>query len=197
MDEGPGLFPTGFQHRLAARGVPAIPSRILGDRLGDGGTDEAVVEFLSPACITFENNEKIRPQPDRENAFARTGGGGDGPERQPSLKARFSFLLSYFLYARRRPFVGSSLRARLPKFLSCRLPPGLGCGSPDSGLSHTLDRHKRWKHLQLSHFLASSFRAGLQSICKLASLSIVSPASSMKVNLAIEITPSDSSTTKG
>ncbi|MBY0350933.1 hypothetical protein, partial [Tabrizicola sp.] len=29
----------------------------------------------SPSRITLENNEKIRPQPDRENAFARASGG--------------------------------------------------------------------------------------------------------------------------
>jgi hypothetical protein len=51
---------------------------------------------LSPSRITPENNGKIRPQPDRENAFARASG-GEGvcpilfrvvPER--SLKAMFS-----------------------------------------------------------------------------------------------------------
>ncbi len=41
--------------------------------------------MLSPSRITLENNEKIRPQPDRENAFARASGGGDGPGIQPSL----------------------------------------------------------------------------------------------------------------
>jgi len=33
---------------------------------------------LSPSRITLENNEKIRPQPDRENAFARASGGATG-----------------------------------------------------------------------------------------------------------------------
>ena len=28
--------------------------------------------------ITLENNEKIRPEPDRENAFARASGGWEG-----------------------------------------------------------------------------------------------------------------------
>ena len=32
----------------------------------------------SPFGITIENNEKIRPQPDRENAFARASGGETG-----------------------------------------------------------------------------------------------------------------------
>ena len=39
----------------------------------------------SPTRITPENNGKIRPQPDWENAFARASGGGDGPDIQPSL----------------------------------------------------------------------------------------------------------------
>ena len=34
--------------------------------------------MLSPARITLENNGKIRPQPDRENAFARASGGEGG-----------------------------------------------------------------------------------------------------------------------
>ena len=33
---------------------------------------------LSPTRITLENNGKIRPQPDRENAFAGASGGDEG-----------------------------------------------------------------------------------------------------------------------
>ena len=33
---------------------------------------------LSLTRITLENNEKIRPQPDRENAFAGASGGDEG-----------------------------------------------------------------------------------------------------------------------
>ena len=33
---------------------------------------------LSPSRITLENNGKIRPQPDRENAFAGASGGVEG-----------------------------------------------------------------------------------------------------------------------
>ena len=33
---------------------------------------------LSPSRITLENNGKIRPEPDRENAFARASGGAEG-----------------------------------------------------------------------------------------------------------------------
>jgi hypothetical protein len=47
---------------------------------------------LSLSRITLENNEKIRPEPDGENAFAGAGGGGDGPDIQPSFvdAARFA-----------------------------------------------------------------------------------------------------------
>ena len=38
----------------------------------------APAPVLSPTRITLENNEKIRPQPDRENAFARASGGAEG-----------------------------------------------------------------------------------------------------------------------
>lgn len=39
---------------------------------------------LSLTRITLENNDKIWPQPDRENAFAKASGGGDGSDVQPS-----------------------------------------------------------------------------------------------------------------
>jgi hypothetical protein len=48
---------------------------------------------LSPSGITLEYNGKIRPQPDRENAFARASGGGDGPDIQPSLPTKSLFSL--------------------------------------------------------------------------------------------------------
>jgi hypothetical protein len=43
---------------------------------------------LSSSRITLENNGKIRPQPDRENAFARASGGGGRPWIEPSPPAR-------------------------------------------------------------------------------------------------------------
>ena len=42
----------------------------------------------SPSRITLEYNGKIRPQPDRENAFAKASGGGEGTAGDPSLGAR-------------------------------------------------------------------------------------------------------------
>ena len=44
------------------------PERTLSDHLGK-------VPVNSPTRTTPENNGKIRPQPDRENAFARASGG--------------------------------------------------------------------------------------------------------------------------
>ena len=38
----------------------------------------AAAAVLSPLRITLENNGKIRPQPDRENAFAGASGGDEG-----------------------------------------------------------------------------------------------------------------------
>jgi hypothetical protein len=40
---------------------------------------------LSPSRITLENNGKIRPRLDRENAFSVAGGGGDGTGIERSL----------------------------------------------------------------------------------------------------------------
>ena len=40
--------------------------------------------MLSPSHITLENNGKILPQPDRENAFAGASGGGNDPGDQLS-----------------------------------------------------------------------------------------------------------------
>ena len=40
---------------------------------------------LSLSRITLENNEKIRPRLDRENAFARATGGEKGSDLEPSL----------------------------------------------------------------------------------------------------------------
>ena len=52
----------------------------------------ALWPVLSLFRITLEYNEKIRPQPDRENAFARASGGGDGTHVEPSFvdAARFA-----------------------------------------------------------------------------------------------------------
>lgn len=42
---------------------------------------------LSATRITLENNGKIRPRPDRENAFSRACGGGAETGSEPSLAA--------------------------------------------------------------------------------------------------------------
>ena len=44
----------------------------------------AQAPVLCPARLTLESNEKTRPEPDWENAFAGASGGGDGTEIQRS-----------------------------------------------------------------------------------------------------------------
>lgn len=44
----------------------------------------AAAAVLSPTRITLENNGKIWPHADRENAFVMASGGGDGSDVQPS-----------------------------------------------------------------------------------------------------------------
>ena len=51
--------------------------------------------MLSPSRITLENNEKIWPEPDRENAFEGASGGGDGPAVQPSPHAHDAKIMIY------------------------------------------------------------------------------------------------------
>ena len=69
------IFPVAcqnFTNSAQATGSENIdPERPLPDLLARG-------PVLSPSRITLENNGKIRPQPDRENAFARASGGGGG-----------------------------------------------------------------------------------------------------------------------
>ena len=45
----------------------------------------APMPVLSPSRITLEYNGKIRPQSERENAFAEVSGGGDATGFEPSL----------------------------------------------------------------------------------------------------------------
>ena len=61
-------------------------------------TFSALGAVNSPTRITLENNAKIRPQPDRENAFARASGGGNGTAVQPSLGRKLLKLMN------RQPF---------------------------------------------------------------------------------------------
>ena len=68
--------------------------------------------MLSPARITLENNGKIRPQPDRENAFAGASGGAAATAVEPSLAptvARRAALIPYWVCElERRLFTSSS-----------------------------------------------------------------------------------------
>ena len=62
---------------------------------------------LSPSRITLENNGKIRPQPDRENAFARASGGGDGSGIQRSLANKSVLSCGIQPQERRRSITGA------------------------------------------------------------------------------------------
>ena len=61
MDEGAGLLPAGLEHRLPARGVPAVPRGILGDRLGHGGADKSVVELRALRTVVPGHAIGLRP----------------------------------------------------------------------------------------------------------------------------------------
>ncbi|KNX39877.1 hypothetical protein ROTO_35770 [Roseovarius tolerans] len=61
VDEGAGFLPAGLQHRLPARGVPAVPGGVLGDRLGDGGRYEPVVEFGPLAAVVPSDAVGLAP----------------------------------------------------------------------------------------------------------------------------------------
>ncbi|WP_438362899.1 hypothetical protein, partial [Nioella halotolerans] len=56
-----------------------------------GGSNRAVTVF-SPTRITLEYNEKFRPQPDRENAFAGASGGAEGTGGERSLAPKILLL---------------------------------------------------------------------------------------------------------
>ena len=75
VHEGAGLLPAGLQHRLAARGVPAVPGGVLGDRLGDGRGDEAVVELGALASC--------RPRSRRSSATNPCSGSDGSSRRSP------------------------------------------------------------------------------------------------------------------
>jgi hypothetical protein len=61
-----------FTKRAQSSGPENIgPERPLPGHLAAGAV-------LSPSRTTLENNGKIQPQPDRENAFAGASGGDEG-----------------------------------------------------------------------------------------------------------------------
>jgi hypothetical protein len=51
---------------------------------------------LSPSRIILEYNGKIRPQPDRENAFARASSGDEGSIRQLHFLTFFQYIIRYY-----------------------------------------------------------------------------------------------------
>ena len=61
------------------------PERTLPSLLAPGAVN-------SPIRITLKNNEKIRPRPDRENAFDRSNGGQRGRRTHARPVPRLSIL---------------------------------------------------------------------------------------------------------
>ena len=69
--------------------------------------------MLSPTRITLENNEKKRPQPDRENAFAGASGGGVRRMRTSLCKDRY-----IIFYTEQGPRHSASAAVWRAKFVS-------------------------------------------------------------------------------
>ena len=86
------IFPEAcekFAKAAKATGPENIgPERPLPGHLAQG-------PVLSPSRITVEKNGKIRPQPDRENAFARASGGGNATGSEPSPLSRTLILFNF------------------------------------------------------------------------------------------------------
>ena len=75
------------------------PKRPLPGRLAPG-------PVLSPTRITPENNGKIRPQPDRENEFARASGGERGIRTLETVPRLHTFQACAFDHSATSPSAG-------------------------------------------------------------------------------------------
>ncbi len=64
----------------------------------------AQVPVLSLPRITLEYNEKIRPQPDRENAFAGASGGETGIRTLETVSRLHTFQACAFDHSATSPF---------------------------------------------------------------------------------------------
>ncbi|MCC6007002.1 MAG: hypothetical protein JJU40_04945, partial [Rhodobacteraceae bacterium] len=91
---GVEVFRVASEKRCIARRLQTIHQIGAVMRSREIGPERPLPGFLelapvfSPSRITLENNGKIRPQPDRQNAFAGASGGGDGTGIQPSPLAK-------------------------------------------------------------------------------------------------------------
>ena len=73
------------------------PERTLSTLLAPG-------QVNSPTRITLENNEKIRPQLDRENAFARASGGERGIRTLDTVARIHAFQACAFDHSATSPY---------------------------------------------------------------------------------------------
>ena len=69
------------------------------------------VPVNSPSRITLENNEKIQPRPDRENAFAGASGGEGGIRTHGTLAGSTVFETAPFDHSGTSPRLGVVVRA--------------------------------------------------------------------------------------
>ena len=68
---------------------------------------------FSPSRITLENNGKIRPQPDRENAFTGASGGASGIRTHETISRLLVFKTSAFNHSAIAPAQRFSIRPRM------------------------------------------------------------------------------------
>ena len=73
------------------------PERLLPRLLAPGPVN-------CPSRITLENNGKIRPQPDRENAFARASGGVEGIRTLDTVSRIHAFQACAFDHSATSPY---------------------------------------------------------------------------------------------
>ena len=109
----------------------------------------ALVPVLSPSWTTLKKNEKIRPQPDRENAFKGATGGGKGNAVEPSLPRKSLITIDF---------------AILKSFRNLAHIDRVG-----------RHRHRAGRHLQVARIQADNRKAGshesiMQRRCEYASL---------------------------
>ena len=101
---------------------------------------------LSTSRITLENNGKIRPQPDRENAFARANGGEGGIRTHGTREGSTVFETAPFDHSGTSPrsvggerggytAAGRSARGTCEDFRSCSGGDGFRQGQPAVPLS--------------------------------------------------------------
>ena len=139
---------------------------------GSGETDfgrSYLAKVNSSTRITLENNGKIRPQPDRENAFARASGGETGIRTLGGVTPTTVFETAPFDHS------GISPRSAAPG--PCRDPPLVGASRARTGGLASSRRRPRWTMAGSPKHRCPSFQSGRVSPHRYAVSSASSPAS--------------------